>query len=60
MLKLHITFQAEIQGSFLPLNQTGGHRTLSDVCTILDGKSKEVLSDASPASALPMQCEMAI
>lgn len=43
---------------FLPLNQTGGNRTLAEVSTILDGKSKEALSDSPPAMALPMQREM--
>jgi signal transduction histidine kinase len=43
---------------FLPLGQTGGHRALADVSTILDGKSKEVLSDSPAARALPMQREM--
>jgi signal transduction histidine kinase len=37
---------------FLPLNQTGGHRADADVSTILDGKSKEPLSDSPPA--MPM------
>ncbi len=44
---------------FLPLNQTGVHRTNADVSTILDGKSKGALSDSPPAIALPMQQEIA-
>jgi len=39
---------------FLPLNQAGGHRTRAEVSTILDGKSKEALSESPPAMALPM------
>ena len=44
---------------FLPLNQIGGHLTLAEVSTILDGKSKVALSESPPAMALPMQREMA-
>ena len=39
---------------FLPLNQTGGHRTYADAPAILNGKSKEPLSDSPTAMALPM------
>jgi signal transduction histidine kinase len=39
---------------FLPLNQAGGHRTRAEASTILDGKSKEALSESPPEMALPM------
>lgn len=39
---------------FLPLNQAGGHRRYADAPAILNGKSKEPLSDSPTEMALPM------
>jgi signal transduction histidine kinase len=43
---------------FLPLNPTGGNRTLPEISTILDGTRKEAQSESPFAMALPMQQEL--